>query len=330
MSQPDATHLAAEWKYASPLLSCRFDPSGRFVFAGAQDCSVGRWELSSGKVAPLVGHDSWVRSICFQPQGELAITGGYEGRVIFWPLAAETPAPLRAIEAHQGWIRAMAVSPDGATLATAGNDGAARLWNIADGSLVQEFAGHGCHVYNVAFHPDGRSLVSADLKGVLRHWDLASGEELRRLDAGVLWKYDGGFAADIGGIRGMAFRPDGKELACIGITEVSNAFAGIGSPLAVLFDWEKGEKIQQFVSKDKVKGVGWNVRFHGDGFVVAAVGGGDGGFLFFWKAAEANEFFKLKLPAVARDLDMHADQLRLVTPHHDGVLRIWQMSPKPA
>ena len=43
------THAAGEWKYTSPLLSCRFDPSGQFVFCSAQDNSVQRWNIASGQ-----------------------------------------------------------------------------------------------------------------------------------------------------------------------------------------------------------------------------------------------------------------------------------------
>jgi hypothetical protein len=82
-------------------------------------------------------------------------------------------------------------------------------------------AGHANHVYNVAFTSDGARLVSGDLKGNIRDWDLATGEQLRTLDGAALWKYDPGFGADIGGVRGIDFSPDGKLLACGGITEVT-------------------------------------------------------------------------------------------------------------
>ena len=67
-----------------------------------------------------------------------------------------------------------------------------------------------CHVYNVVFHPDGTRLVSGDLKGEVREWDLATSEQLRTLDGGSLWKYDEGFRADIGGVRGIDFSPDAR------------------------------------------------------------------------------------------------------------------------
>ena len=74
------------------------------------------------------------------------------------------------------------------------------------------------------------------------------------MDASPLWKYDAGFRADVGGVRAMAFSGDGKLLACAGITEVSNAFAGIGNPLVVVFDFEKGEKQTQLVVEQEAAG----------------------------------------------------------------------------
>ncbi len=76
---------------------------------------------------------------------------------------------------------------------------------------------------------DGTSLVSADLKGHLKAWDIKGDYSMRdiaRVEA--LHKYDPTFRADIGGARSIAFRSDGAQLAIGGITNVTNAFAGIG------------------------------------------------------------------------------------------------------
>ena len=41
------THVALTYKHGSPLISCRFDLSGKFVFFGAQDFRVWRWEVGT-------------------------------------------------------------------------------------------------------------------------------------------------------------------------------------------------------------------------------------------------------------------------------------------
>src|SRR5262249_26971832 len=149
-----------EWKHTSPLVSCRIDPAGRFVFAGAQDNTIQRWELASGKRTEPGGHKSWVRALAFHPKDGVLFSGDYHGKVLAWPLDADSPVSAQTIDAHQGWVRALAVSPDGKLLASCGNDHLVKLWSTADGKLVKELKGHACHVYNVAFHPKGESLVS--------------------------------------------------------------------------------------------------------------------------------------------------------------------------
>lgn len=327
-AEPTKTHLVADFDAGSPLISCRCDPSGRFVFAGGQNSAIVRFSLADGLRTDLLGHQSWVRGLAFDPSGETLYSGDYAGRLLLWPAADESPKPRQTIEAHDGWVRGVAVSPDGTLLATCGNDRLVKLWSTAEMKPVRELSGHESHVYNVAFHPDGKSLVSADLKGVLRHWDVASGNEVRQLDAGKLHKYDGGFRADIGGIRGMNFRADGHRLAASGITNVSNAFAGVGNPAVVLFDWETGKEIRLLLSKAGHRGTAWSVDFHPDGFLVGLSSGG-GAFLLFWKEDQPKEFHQFKLPQNARDADLHPDALRIAVAHYDGHLRLYEMREKP-
>lgn len=320
------THQVLELKTASPLIACRFDPLGRYVFAAGEDCTICRWSVEGGEPVVLAGHESWTRGLAFSPDGARLYSGGYEGRLIAWPTTADAPQPAWSIEAHDGWLRGVATSYDGQLVATCGNDHLVKLWNAADGSPVAVLRGHEHHVYSVAFHPDGASLVSGDLKGVLRHWDLATHSQPRQFDAGKLWKYDEGFRADIGGTRSMAFSPDGRLLAVSGITNVSNAFAGVGNPLVVLLDWEGGEPIQALASKEGIQGVLWGVVVHADGFVVGASGGQGGGNLFFWWPDSPDEFHKLKLPHTARDLALHPDGLTLAAAHYDRHLRLYRMT----
>ncbi len=328
-ADPSKTHVTKDWAHDSPLISCRFDRTGKWVFAGAQDSRVWRFDCETGQKTELAGHESWVRGMAFSADGQTLITGGYDGRLIWWPVAAEKPTPAKTVEAHHGWIRALAESPSGELLASVGNDLVVRIWKIADGTLVKEFAGgHTRHIYGVAFHPDGKHLATGDLLGNVVDWDLEAGKESRRFTMPVLSKYDETFKADIGGTRGLVFNADGTQLAASGITNVSNAFAGIGNVCVVLANWADGKQIVQYASKAKVQGVAWNVAFHPQGFVVAAGGGRGGGFLFFWKGTEKDEFHAFKLPNVPRDMSLSPDLLQVATPHFDSHLRISRIADK--
>jgi WD40 repeat protein len=180
---PAKTKLSKELKHNSPLVGCRFDPTGKFVFAAAQDNSIQRWEIASGKKTAFEGHKSWARGLAFTNDGKTLFSADWTGKILVWPADAEKAEPRQTIQAHTGWARALSVSPDGKTLASIGNDGKVCLWATADGKPIRSWQAHDCHGYNVAFHPDGKSLASADLKGIVKHWDLTSATMTRELDA---------------------------------------------------------------------------------------------------------------------------------------------------
>jgi len=325
---PTLTHEGAKWKHDRPLTAGRFDPSGKFVFTGAEDFFVVRWDLADGKPTKFAGHESWVRAIAFSQDGQTVVTGGYDGRLIWWPATAPQPEPIRKVDAHAGWIRALAVSPDGKILVSVGNDLHVKLWDMAEGKPIRDLAGHASHIYNVAFHPTAPAIATCDLKGVVKHWDLTSDKSIREITAAALHKYDKEFRADIGGARSMAFSADGKFLALGGMTNCTNAFAGIGQPAVAVIDWEKGEVARQHTAKENANGVAWGIRWHPAGYWIGLAGGGGGGFFYFWKPDGPQEFSKLKLPETGRDLDMAGDGLRLAVAHADGFLRIYRMAKK--
>jgi WD40 repeat protein len=327
-AEPEQTHVASEFHHTRPLTCCRFDPTGRFVFAGAEDETVQRWDLESGRRTVQAGHESWVLALAFHPNGQTIVTGGADGKLIWWPAASEKPLPLRTVATRHGWVRSAVVSPDGAVLATCGNDRMVRLWSFADGKLLAELPGHAKPVYRVLFEPGGQSLVSGDLQGVLIQWDCRTGKEARRFDAGKLYKYHPVEGVDHGGVRDLAFSRDGKYLACSGVVDVVSAFAALSNPAVLLVDCAAGKESLLQRPKEDIKGVAWGVRFHPSGFEVAVSGGMGGGLLWFWKPGQVHEFFKFTLPNTGRDLDLHPDGLRLATAHHDGLVRISAMRRK--
>ncbi len=323
------THVVTQFVHDSPLIACRFEPQGLFVFSTAEDNKIQRWELAGGRKTVLAGHDSWVWCLGATADGQTLLSGGGDGRLIWWPCAAETPVPARTIEAHQGWVRCLTLSPNGQQVATGGNDRIVRVWNLADGSIAQEFAGHEVPVYSLLWHPGGQSLLSGDLRGNVKQWDLATAAVARAFDAKALHSFNGGQQVDFGGVRGMALSPDGKYFACAGLYKAENPFGAVLEPLVLLFEWESQKLVQQHIAEG-LKGPMWRVQYLADGTLVGVMGGSSGGFLLFWKPDQAKEVHRFGLPTLARDMDLHPDGLQIATSHSDKHLRLSTLAMKPA
>lgn len=321
---PTKTHLWKELKLGSPLIACRFDPTGQYLFVCGQDNTIHRVDIDTLNTTKLQAHEGWVRSLTFSVKHRLLASGDYHGVIKFWNWLEKATQPINSFDAHEGWIRALAISADGQILASCGNDHLVKLWSLPEGRLLKTLAGHHCHVYNVAFHPHEKRLVSADLKGKVIDWDWQQGKAVRELDATILHKYDSGFRADIGGIRSIAFHPSGTLLACGGITNVSNAFAGVGNPQVVLFNWATGKAQQQLKPAAAFQGTAWGVAFHPEGFIVGA-GGGNGGQIWFWKPDQPASFHTVGHGVSIRDMTLHSHGQQLAVASADGTLRTFSL-----
>ena len=346
---PSQCRLVKEFKHGAPMLSCRFDPTGEYVYAGARERFVYCIEIATGKKTRLEGPESWVCAMSVRHAGthrtpeqrsrqgsprdpdsvdRCLFTADYGGRVICWELEHDSAVARWMIQAHRGTARSVSVSPDGQLLATGGKDGKVRLWSTETGNLIRELGAHDGQVYATVFHPDGKYLVSGDRgKNKLKQWDLETGSEVRELDAGEVSAYRRGENIEWGGVRALAFTSDVKQLACSG----RNRYAGPASIL--LFDWETGQRTR--IWRSTLKGRFHSVLAHADGFLVAGGAGQTTGELSFWKPGQDDPLATIPIPgpALAIDLDPEGHQIAVaqslgksVYPD-SGALGIYDMSP---
>lgn len=160
--------LVHDWTYQRALLACRMDPLGRFAISSAEDRLLQKFDIPSGTIQtlPLV-HDSWVQALAISPSGSVCISGGGDGRLVWWDCDGPEAKPYRIVDAHDGWIRSVSISPDGKWLVSGGYDARVCLWDLASGHLIRTWTDHEMNVYSVLFLPDSQRIASGDLKGVV-------------------------------------------------------------------------------------------------------------------------------------------------------------------
>lgn len=129
--------------------------------------------LSTPGAADLRGHGGPVRALVVAPDGERAISGGFDNSVIRWSLSRLAAADV--IRFHDGPVNAVALLAGGRA-ASAGEDGRIAIWGASPDTPERVMTGHEAKIVALAASPDGRHLVSASWDRTVRVFDLATGE----------------------------------------------------------------------------------------------------------------------------------------------------------
>jgi len=293
--------------------SVRFSPCGKFLVGAGFDAKITRWNVTVDEpqeLPALGGHNGWIGDVAFDPAGQFVYSVDTWGQLRCTPLAEENPQPRwQVAAAHDGWIQSLAVSADGKLIATVGNDRKVRVWSADDGRKLHEFDKHAEPVLRVAFHPDGKSIVSGDLKGIVQQFDAAAGTYVRQFDAGVLFKLDR--LQDVGGVRSLAFSPDGALLAAGG-TKPANGGTVQGIPTVLVFDWAAGT-LKHTLELGQANDVSvTDIRFHPAGFLMCSISGGPGvGKLVYRRLEDAAPFFANTSMANLHSLSLHPNKTRV-------------------
>ena len=310
-SQPRNLRVVREITRQEILLSVdRVPNSDRLLVCG----SAGKvHELSTAANAPaptqLAEQGRYVN--CVRRAGHYVVSGGYDNKLVWWNLV--TQRIERTTDAHSRCVRRIAVTADGSKLASVGDDMVCRIWDTATGLMLHELRGHAertpqhftSMLYAVTFSPDGRRLATGDRVGHVVVWDVESGKQLVTIETPTLYTWDGvQRIRSIGGIRGLAFSPDGTQLAIGGVGQIGNVDALQGPSRVEVFDWARRQRVAEFTG---AQGIVNRCIYHPAGQWLCAIGGGSNGLVMFYDVARRQMLHQGNIPMHVYDAAFNED-----------------------
>jgi WD40 repeat protein len=214
-------------------------------------------------------------------------------------------APDHRLSVPEGSTFAVAFSPDNRLLASSGG-GRIILWSTADWKRIGSWMGHDGHVLGLSFSPDRRLLASAGVDGTVKTWRVSDCEAARSPDFNP--KAVHALRGHAGEMRGVAFSPDGLQLASAGAD-------------ATVLCWRTadGELLHTFRGHDRAVN---RVAFSPEGVLLASAG--EDRTVRLWNLAAGREVRKLEGHSQAvRAVAFRPDGRQLASTGNDSTLRLW-------
>jgi WD40 repeat protein len=236
------------------------------------------------------GHQSYVTSVAFAPDGKSVVTGSGDNTAKLWSIDGRL---LQTFQ-HQSYITSMTFAPDGKSVVTGCGDDTAKLWSI-DGQLLQTFQGYRDDVTSVAFTPDGKSIFTGSRDNAVKLWSV---------DGQLLQTFQG----HLDDVSSLAIDSDGKSI-----------LTGSRDNMVKLWSID-GQLLQTFQGhQDKVT----SVAFSPDGKIVAT-GSEDNTAKLWSRDGQLLQTFQGQQDKVT-SVAFSPDGKILVTGSADNTAKLWSM-----
>ena len=301
-------------------------PKSEKAYLASQDFKVYEADFAAAKFEPkeLYSHQSYVTGVTLA--GKFLVSGGYDGKLIWWD--TEAGKIVRTVDAHAKWIRKVIASPDGKIVASIADDMVCKLWDATCDKMIRELKGHqektpqgfGSMLYAVAFSNDGKLLATGDKVGHVVIWDVESGKQVGACEAPIMYTWDQVQRLhSIGGVRSLAFSPDGKQLAVGGTGKIGNIDHLEAKARIEVFDWKVCKQIAEFPG-DKHQGIVNKLAWSPDGSWILGAGGAGEGFLVFLDGTTKKPLKQEKVPMHVHDFALSPDGTTITSVGHNRIV----------
>lgn len=155
-------------KWAGSHIAVTFSPDGKFLVSSMQENQLHGWRLSDSKDMRMGGYPAKVRSVAFFDKGNLLVTAGANGAVV-WPFAGAS-GPMGKEAAEIGFARdsliVQVAGVEALPVALAGQDNG-KIWaaHMRTGRIETLKAERGAPISALSVSPDGRWLAWGDEAG---------------------------------------------------------------------------------------------------------------------------------------------------------------------
>jgi hypothetical protein len=140
------------------------------------------YETDTGsQLFELQGHDRWIYSVAYSPDGKRILTGSGDRTAKVWD--ASTGEPILTLRSHAAAVTGVAFSPGGKRIVTGSQDGTAKVWDTATGKELLTLTGHRSYINVVAFSPDDQRIVTGSWDHTARLWEAATPQQVAAWEA---------------------------------------------------------------------------------------------------------------------------------------------------
>jgi WD40 repeat protein len=152
-------------------MAMAFSPDGKTLATadGFGESDIDLWDVATGrKIGQLEGHNSWVGSLVFWPDGKKLASASADQTIRVWDIASRKCLDVMRGNREEVWR--LALLPDDKTLVSGSKDGMVCFWDTSVTHLRQENITWPVKIYTWSFAPDSQSVLTLNSTGEVARW----------------------------------------------------------------------------------------------------------------------------------------------------------------